>query len=224
MEPSQNVQPAAPVVPTEPIIFDQPKKKSNGMLYGLIFAIILALGGIGFGVWAMMDGNSRAETAKKECKSIATVPVIDTDVTKCDVPDDDDDGTTTPTTMSSEKGYIYIGEWGIKIKAPDGLNYVSYRYASGEDGSSVAVWGTTSNALSEFANPYNNDSSPQGAISRSSTECQYSVLVFTGNGYYYCYSHPQAVYSETEAEQNIELQSVDLVQQMLSTASNYSAF
>lgn len=35
------------------------KKGGNGMLIGMILAIILAVGGIGFGVWAMMDGNNQ---------------------------------------------------------------------------------------------------------------------------------------------------------------------
>lgn len=40
------------------------KKSGKGMLYGLILCLILAVGGIGFGVWAMMDGNS--QIAKKD--------------------------------------------------------------------------------------------------------------------------------------------------------------
>lgn len=37
---------------------DTPKKKGNGMLLGMICFLILAVGGIGFGVWAMMDKNT----------------------------------------------------------------------------------------------------------------------------------------------------------------------
>lgn len=40
------------------------KKKSKGMVLGLILLALLAAGGIGFGVWAMMDGNS--QVAKKD--------------------------------------------------------------------------------------------------------------------------------------------------------------
>ena len=35
------------------------KKKTNGMLIGMILCAIFAVGGIGFGVWAMMDGNAK---------------------------------------------------------------------------------------------------------------------------------------------------------------------
>lgn len=40
------------------------KKKGKGMVLGLILLALLAAGGIGFGVWAMMDGNS--QVAKKD--------------------------------------------------------------------------------------------------------------------------------------------------------------
>lgn len=42
----------------------QPKKKGNAMLLGMIVFALLAAGGIGFGVWAMLDGNS--QIAKKD--------------------------------------------------------------------------------------------------------------------------------------------------------------
>ena len=46
------------------VVFQDKPKKSHGMLYGMILLAILAVGGIGFGVWAMMDGNS--QVAKKD--------------------------------------------------------------------------------------------------------------------------------------------------------------
>ena len=46
------------------VAFEDKPKKSHGMLYGMILLAILAAGGIGFGVWAMMDGNS--QVAKKD--------------------------------------------------------------------------------------------------------------------------------------------------------------
>lgn len=51
---------------SEDIVFrSQPEgSKSKGMLIGMICLAILAIGGIGFGAWAMMDGNDRV--AKKD--------------------------------------------------------------------------------------------------------------------------------------------------------------
>ncbi len=50
--------------PGSDVAFHGKSKKSHGMLYGMILLAILAAGGIGFGVWAMMDGNS--QVAKKD--------------------------------------------------------------------------------------------------------------------------------------------------------------
>lgn len=46
------------------IVFRDKPKKSHGMLYGMVLLAILAIGGIAFGVWEMMDGNS--QVAKKD--------------------------------------------------------------------------------------------------------------------------------------------------------------
>lgn len=46
------------------------QKSSKGMLIGLILCLILAIGGIGFGVWAMMDGNSQVEALNAQITSL----------------------------------------------------------------------------------------------------------------------------------------------------------
>ena len=43
---------------------DKPKKKSHAMAFVVVLLVITTACGIGFGVWAMMDGNSRV--AKKD--------------------------------------------------------------------------------------------------------------------------------------------------------------
>ena len=46
------------------------KKGGNGMLIGMILCAILAIGGIGFGVWAMMDGNSQVAEKDKQIANL----------------------------------------------------------------------------------------------------------------------------------------------------------
>ena len=46
------------------------QKGGKGMLIGLILCLILAIGGIGFGVWAMMDGNSQIEALNAQITSL----------------------------------------------------------------------------------------------------------------------------------------------------------
>ncbi len=59
MEPSQvtNINER----PGGDLVFRDTSKKSKGMIIGMVVLALLATGGIGFGVWAMMDGNSQKE-------------------------------------------------------------------------------------------------------------------------------------------------------------------
>jgi len=96
------------------------KKSGKGMLYGMIIFAILAIGGISFGVWAMLDGNSKVANLEKQVtdlraqnnkllEQLAESGTADTDI-------DVDDGSTSSV---NPEDYIYVGEWGLKIKKPE---------------------------------------------------------------------------------------------------------
>lgn len=61
MEPNQINQSAVDSRPGGDLVFRDTSKKSKGMAIGMILLALLAVGGIGFGVWTMMDGNSQKE-------------------------------------------------------------------------------------------------------------------------------------------------------------------
>lgn len=46
------------------------KKSGKGMLYGMIVFMILAIGGIGFGAWAMMDGNTQKANLERQISDL----------------------------------------------------------------------------------------------------------------------------------------------------------
>lgn len=46
------------------------KKGSKGMLIGLILCLLLAAGGVGFGVWAMIDGNTTKDNLNAQINSL----------------------------------------------------------------------------------------------------------------------------------------------------------
>ena len=46
------------------------KKSGKGLLFAVVFLVIVALGGIGFGVWAMMDGNNQTKTLNDQIGSL----------------------------------------------------------------------------------------------------------------------------------------------------------
>ena len=60
----------APVNGGNDVVFQDKPKKSHGMLYGMILLAILAAGGIGFGVWAMLDENSRAQKKDEQISQL----------------------------------------------------------------------------------------------------------------------------------------------------------
>ena len=217
------------------------EKKGKGMVLGMIFLVILAVGGIGFGMWAMMDGNSQKEqlnsqisTLKQQNSELQEKLSNATTITT----DTDTDNSTVNTA-----DYIYVGEWGLKIKIPEGLNKVSYEFKQlgGEsqvEGTTIAVSGVAGDDLLDFAN-FNKNNSTLGAVMRipkdtysnpeygfsdEMKECGYAGLVFSSGDYNYCYSHPQSVYSTDENEQAAELESTKLIEQMLSNKDNYSKF
>lgn len=60
----------APTPAPEPAQAVKPKKKNNGMLLGMICLAILAIAGIGFGVWTMLDKNQQVDTLNKQIDTL----------------------------------------------------------------------------------------------------------------------------------------------------------
>lgn len=74
METKPVEQPAAQPVaqpPKDDVVFNNKPKKSNVMLIGLILCLILAAGGIGFGVWAMMDKNAQEDRLNSQISALS---------------------------------------------------------------------------------------------------------------------------------------------------------
>lgn len=47
-----------------------PKKAGKGMMLGLVFCILLAAGGIAFGVWTMMDSKSQKDSLNEQISTL----------------------------------------------------------------------------------------------------------------------------------------------------------
>ena len=58
--PTVETQPVVNEAPKNDIVFNDKPKKNSGMMMGMIVLLILAIGGIGFGIWGMM-GKDQAE-------------------------------------------------------------------------------------------------------------------------------------------------------------------
>ena len=77
MDSNQNLEHAAdgivapaPTSQGRDVVFQDKPKKNNGMILGMVVLAILAVGGIGFGVWAMMDGNTQKEQLNSQISTL----------------------------------------------------------------------------------------------------------------------------------------------------------
>ena len=69
MEPNQNNQNVEPVSNSDIVFRDKPKI-NKGVIVGMVCLVLLAVGGIGFGVWAMMDGNAQKEQLNSQIDTL----------------------------------------------------------------------------------------------------------------------------------------------------------
>lgn len=200
---------------------------------------ILAVAGLIFGVYginANVASQRKIEELEKQitekdeliAKYGAQLGQIVNDSNKPGYNDDkndnknDNDKNPDNITVAS-KDYIYVGEWGIKLKIPKELKVLAYQYIT--EGMStyetMVFWGVPTDTVEipEFAKIDKNMSS-LGALSRIS-KAEYDLnsnlgqKVYEDDSYVYLYSHPQAVFSTDEQEQATEQRAVDLIETML---------
>ncbi len=114
-----------------------PNKQSSGVGLKIVtaIAIIIAACGVGFGVYGMTQSTQ----GEKEHSQTAKGTGEETGA-KCD-----DTGTSTtpenPSKKVNAEEYIYISEWGLKLKLPDGLHDVKYTVNNTrEDTGNDAAW------------------------------------------------------------------------------------
>ena len=106
------------------------KKESKGMMMGMMMCAVLAIAGIGFGVYEMLQANSAkqqiADLKVEIKKDDGTTTTLETD--KIEVKEEDKTIVISDSAVTANtEDYIYIGEWGLKFKIPEGLHQVSYR-------------------------------------------------------------------------------------------------
>ena len=209
------------------------KKKGKGMFYGMILLAILAAGGIGFGVWAMLSGNQQAESLNSQ---IADLKQTNSELLDQMVMDTDEGDTIINVDNSANTvdtaNYIYVGEWGLKIKIPESLKSISYNYGRNSNGPAVVIVG------SEYDGKYipenlatmgdNMGITGLGSVQRYTKGVEIAPtsppsLVFSDNEYDYYYHSPQKTYQvQNEDENKRQNDIIDLVKEMLTNSDNYS--
>ena len=122
------------------------------------------------------------------------------------------------------QGYIYITEWGIKLKIPDDLTSVSYildqKYRPSICFNAVKAGVQYFPAFADVAkNP-----GGMGCLTRvattegnndAATGMSFGSKVFTYKEYSYFYTAPAKVYSQDAAERGLEATAVQIIKNMI---------
>ncbi len=237
MEQNQGVpvaqQPAASAIadalaqsePVQPALMQAapaPKKKSSAVALSIVLLVILALGGIGFGVWAFISKGQEVDRLNKQIEMIKSSQTVLNPTSD----DNSDDDTTTAVIDTTE--YIYVGEWGIKIKIPENLANVSYKVRSFDNGdyagTSLCVSGATTGHegtptfIVEGVQSNYLYCLSKNTKSSSDTEAFWAAQKPVGEFYT---EGPQALIGDG-SDQAWETESVQAVKVMLETESNRS--
>ena len=153
--------------------------------------------------------------------------------------DDDDDADSTTPELIASSDYIYIGEWGIKIKIPEGLKGVSYLFESNtyqietdngpvEMSTDTIYVSAILDDMTYIPDAFKLTQNPTGLglLTRHYSPSDLPGAQYIGkiDEYYYSYAHPQAVFSVDETEQQQELSAANLIKDMLSDLDNITKF
>ncbi len=220
-----------------------PQKKHTTLIL-VIILVILALIGAGVGVFALIsnmdNGDDRADQTQQT--PVVGDKTTDTEPETSNVADSEVSSQAPTQGESSSTDYIYIGEWGIKIKIPENLKQVSYLFSNFDNREALYINGLTSSAqyVPSFADA-SQHSSGLGALGRhhvsevvegeakvggqvsiSDEKINPGEIVFVDGDYFYTYLSPQAVKSENEQDRALELETAEIIKLMLQ--NNISKF
>lgn len=141
VNPTRPVRPVTPTTPATsaseptfdngPSVVDSKGGKKTGWILAVVLLLIVAIGGVGFGVWAMMDGNAQKDalnsqiSALKQQNSELQEKLDNGGDTIVNVDTDGDEVNATE--------YIYVGEWGLKIRKPENWRSLISEYSFSND-------------------------------------------------------------------------------------------
>ena len=208
---------------------DKPKKKSHAMVLGMVFLAILAIGGIGFGIWAWTTGFAQNMKHEEEIMDLrsqlaeATRPVVEEyDIEDDEIEEDYEEKNEDVDTVD----YIYVGEWGLKIEIPDDLANLSYEYLDDGYQRTCRTLGVSASTMRDGTKPAFVKTGSEkgdylGYVSRCPKNDKYpygAVIPIEDTKYDYYYDRIQ--YSITQTDW--EAESVHAIETMLMTPENYS--
>lgn len=170
----QNADTGAPMTPT----VDNKQKSGKGLKIATAIACIVAVCGIGFGVYGMVQ-SSQKDNQISDLKN--EINILNGKLSLEDGNNGASDEIIDDPSVANNnsKDYIYIGEWGLKLKLPEGLHEVSYNIQNTHEnegpwystsGTSMLIiegWNNAEDAITYSPEAYMNDSCNSAAVVRS---------------------------------------------------------
>ncbi len=222
----QNADTGIPVAP----MAENKQKSGNGLKIATAIACVVAVCGIGFGIYGIMQSSQKdsqisdlrvqvdnlngriAALGDKEIENAnendVVIGVID-------------------STKENPEDYIYVGEWGIKIKILNELSNISYEYLGDGYHRSCRTLGVSASTKGDGSKPSfvktgGDNGDYLGYVMRCPKEDSYpygAVINIDDPNYSYYYERIQYSITQTDWES----ESVDTVKNMLMNPDNYSA-
>ena len=129
--PPPALKPAEPTFGNGGSVVEGKGGKKTGWILAIVLLLIVAAGGVGFGVWAMMDGNAQKDALNSQISALKQQ--------NNDLQDKLDNGGDTVINIDTDGNevntadYIYVGEWGLKIKKPENWRSLISEYSFSND-------------------------------------------------------------------------------------------
>lgn len=176
--------------------------KQKKMMMGLAALVLVAVGGVTFGIVATVKQSHTTQALEEQIANTVSKE------------NDDIDGE-----------YIYLRDWGLKVKIVMGLTELSYNYQN-DDYAEVLIWGAkqdkSANYTPDFAKQTKN-SGPLGTVVRVPRYERAAAgrLIWYDDYYNYYYQGPSGVPQVSEDEMSWWVESYLLIKDMLTNADNY---
>lgn len=189
------------------------KKGGKGMLYGMILCAVLAVGGIGFGVWTWMDGNTQKDSLNQQISDLKkkNSELLDR------IAEYENKIEEEPEIEDSSENF-YIEEWGLSIKLPDSISDIEYEIGNGY--SDICDSGVTIKSLIRDGKKIDAGELEGVAFIKRCTEMfPYGTLVFEDDAFKYYYEFPNGL--SIEDPQEVQ-DAADDLKNVLNNKENYS--
>lgn len=216
----QNVDTGTPIAP---VTENNKQNGGNGLKIATAIACIVAVCGIGFGVYSMMQSSQKDNQVSDLQKQINT---LNDELSSNNNSSTDETTSNSSATNNNPKDYLYIGEWGVKIKIPDGLYIYDYKVKLAETANFTWYDNAPHIVVSGFTQQLTSSPSiPEECYSLivARTKDQTDESLASYDGYSYSIGTDVPCLVETGySKEDVDLGGKQLIKEMFSDINNYS--